>query len=98
MLWIAVVAIAFLYLIFRPHFGTVYYLNAAHARMAPGGKASLANSTALGHSLFMPAAPVSVTSTFTTEHDCQMAADAYNTANHAFGAACAPRSALLWGW
>ena len=97
-LWIAAVVAAFFYVILRPHFGTVYYLNGAHAGMLAGGKASLANSTSLGRSMFMPAAPAGVSWTFRNQHDCEAAAASYNTNNRAFGAQCAQRSALLWGW
>ena len=95
--WIAAVVVAFLYLILRPHFGAVYYLNAAHARMVAGGKASLLNSTSLGRSVFIPAASVGVSTTFRSERDCETAAVSYN-ANQAFNARCAQRTALLWGW
>jgi hypothetical protein len=97
-LWVAAVVVAFLYLVLRPHFGTVYYLNAAHAPMPPAGKASIVNSTAVGHSLFMPAAPAGISPTFTNERDCQTAAASYSTPGHAFGGLCAQRTALLWGW
>lgn len=94
----AAVVLVFLYLIFRPHFGTVYYLTAAHARMAAGGKSSIVNSTSLGHNLFVPAAPVGVNATFGSRTECDAAAESYNASNHGFGAQCAQRNALLWGW
>jgi hypothetical protein len=95
-IWIAV-AMLFVYLVARPHIGTVYYVSTVHAHLG-AGKPSIGNSTALARSLLAPAAAAGATSTFVVERDCDAAAAAFDTENHAEDAYCASRTALLWGW
>lgn len=97
LLWIALVVV-FIYVLARPHLGTVYYVSTAHMRFSGATKSSLQDSTSLGRSLLAPAAPLGVKTTFVNQSDCEAAAATYDADNHVFGASCAPRPALLWGW
>ena len=66
-------AMLFVYLVARPHIGTVYYVSTVHARLG-AGRPSIGNSTALARSLLAPAAAAGATSTFVEERDCDAAA------------------------
>jgi hypothetical protein len=79
------VVIVLVYLVARPHIGTVYYVNTAHARLNASG-------------FFASTAATAVKATFSDQRDCEAAATAYDANNHAVGADCSSRTALLWGW
>lgn len=98
--WIAL-ATVLLYLIARPHLGTVWYVDARDAHIITDPFASIVapGSTPTPIPTAVPTPSVTPRpERFTDRANCQAALTRYESLAIATGAYCASKTALLWGW
>lgn len=93
--WIAL-AVVLLYLIARPHIGTVWHMEQDPSPYGtlPPGLTPVTPPPGFGS----PVPAVLPTASFTDKRDCFNAAMRFESATSWSGVYCAGANALLWGW